>query len=254
MCPLHRWTYDLDGKLLGAPDFDVAPDCALPKTPLKRWNGLLFAGPRDAAADLADFPLAADYDYGKLVFDRVTVDECPFNWKTFLEIFLELYHVEAMHPGLRKWVDAGNYEWGFGDRWSYQILGIKDGLQSQVSSNYQRYRDAILAYTRRRAAEVRHRLVDPLSERDARVVSAGARRQHVDPALAGAHDQHRRVLLPGGSAGLRTAHRRGAPGGVRGVRGGGRRRSARACTVGGGRCGSRARTTKGRITPRTRTA
>ncbi len=147
VCPLHRWTYDLDGKLLGAPDFDETPECSLPRTPLKEWHGLLFAGPRDPVADLADFPLAADYDYSNYVFDKVIVDECPFNWKTFLEIFLELYHVEAMHPGLQKWVDAGNYEWGFGDRWSYQILGIKDGLQSQVSPNYQRYRDTILAYS-----------------------------------------------------------------------------------------------------------
>lgn len=145
VCPLHRWTYDLDGRLLGAPEFDPTPDCALPRTPLTEWNGLLFAGPRDAARDLADFPLAADYDYGSLVFDRQIVDECPFNWKTFLEIFLELYHVEAVHPGLRRWVDAGNYEWCFGERWSYQTLGIKDGLASQVSPNYQRYRDAILA-------------------------------------------------------------------------------------------------------------
>ena len=147
VCPLHRWTYDLEGRLLGAPDFDVTPECSLPRTPLQEWQGLLFAGPRNPAADLADFPLAADYDYSSLVFDKVTVDECPFNWKTFLEIFLELYHVEAMHPGLQKWVDAGNYEWGFGDRWSYQILGIKDELKSQVSPNYQRYRDAILAYS-----------------------------------------------------------------------------------------------------------
>ena len=147
VCPLHRWTYDLDGRLLGAPDFDSTPDCSLPRTPLKHWNGLLFAGPRDPATDLTDFPLAADYDYSNYVFDRMQVDECPFNWKAFLEIFLELYHVEAMHPGLRKWVDAGNYEWGFGNRWSYQVLGIKDQLQSQASPNYQRYRDAILAYS-----------------------------------------------------------------------------------------------------------
>ena len=147
VCPLHRWTYDLDGTLLGAPDFDVTPECSLPKTPLTRWNGLLFAGPRNPNLDLHDFPLAPDYDYTNYVFEKSVVDDCAFNWKAFLEIYLELYHVEAMHPGLQKWVDPDNYEWGFGDRWSYQILGIKDQLKSQVSPNYQRYRDTILEYS-----------------------------------------------------------------------------------------------------------
>lgn len=147
VCPLHRWTYDLNGELLGAPDFDVTPECSLPKTPLTRWNGLLFAGPRDPNVDLKNFPLTADYNYGDYVFEKTIVEECAFNWKAFLEIYLELYHVEAMHPGLQKWVDPDNYEWGFGERWSYQILGIKDGLQSQVSQNYQRYRDTILEYS-----------------------------------------------------------------------------------------------------------
>ena len=134
-------------RLLGAPDFDPTPNCALPKTRLRNWHGLLFAGERDPAADLADFPLAADYDFSGYVFDKAIVDECPFNWKNFLEIFLELYHVEAMHPGLQRWVDSANYEWGFGSRWSYQILGVKDGLRSQISPNYARYRDAVLAYS-----------------------------------------------------------------------------------------------------------
>lgn len=147
VCPLHRWTYDLEGKLLGAPDFDRTPDCSLPRTKLTEWHGLLFKGPRDPAADLADFPLADDYSFDGYVFDRMTVDECQFNWKNFLEIYLELYHVEAMHPGLQKFVDAGNYEWGFGRQWSYQILGVKDQLRSQTSANYQAYRDTILEFT-----------------------------------------------------------------------------------------------------------
>jgi len=147
VCPLHRWTYDLDGRLLGAPDFDRVPDCSLPKTKLSNWQGLLFAGARDPAQDLADFTLAADYDFSGFVFEEAIVDELAFNWKNFLEIFLELYHVEAVHPGLQKWVDSGNYEWGFGGRWSYQIMGVKEELRSQISPNYTRYRDAVLAYT-----------------------------------------------------------------------------------------------------------
>ncbi|MBC8118293.1 MAG: Rieske 2Fe-2S domain-containing protein, partial [Burkholderiaceae bacterium] len=100
VCPLHRWTYDLNGKLLGAPDFDVTPDCALHTTPLTRWNGLLFAGPRDPNADLKDFPLTADYPYGDYVLEKTVVEQCACNWKAFVEIYIELYHFESMHPGL----------------------------------------------------------------------------------------------------------------------------------------------------------
>ncbi|HZP94277.1 MAG TPA: aromatic ring-hydroxylating dioxygenase subunit alpha [Burkholderiales bacterium] len=146
VCPAHRWTYDLDGRLFGAPDFADNPGLCLPRTELQNWHGLLFAGPREVAADLADFPLAHEYDFSGYVYDRTVVDECAFNWKTFLEIYLELYHVEFFHPGLKKFVDPGNYTWGFGDRWSYQILGLKDHLKNQTSPNYLRYRDAILGH------------------------------------------------------------------------------------------------------------
>lgn len=147
VCPVHRWTYGLDGTLLGAPEFAETPCLPLRSTPLRNWQGLLFAGGRDVAGELADFPLARDYDFTGYVFDRAIVDDCPYNWKTFLEIYLELYHVDPFHHGLRRFVDAGNYSWGFGERWSYQIMGIKDDFKGQVSPNYQRYRDAILAYS-----------------------------------------------------------------------------------------------------------
>lgn len=147
VCPVHRWTYDLDGRLMGAPDFRETPDMPLKSTPLRSWQGLLFAGGREVARDLADFSLAGDYSFEGYVFDHVEVDECPFNWKTFLEFYLELYHVEPFHPGLKKFVDAGNYQWGFGERWSFQIMGIKDGFRYQTSRNYQRYRDAYLKWS-----------------------------------------------------------------------------------------------------------
>src|SRR6478736_7618837 len=42
VCPLHRWTYDLKGELIGAPHFADTPCLNLSKTPLQNWNGLLF--------------------------------------------------------------------------------------------------------------------------------------------------------------------------------------------------------------------
>jgi len=132
---------------MGAPEFETNPEMPLKSTPLSSWQGLLFRGPRDAAKDLADFSLAGDYSFQDYVFHHVEVDDLPFNWKNFLEFYLELYHVEPFHPGLRKFVDAGNYEWGFGERWSYQILGLKDELRFQSSPNYLRYRDAYLQWS-----------------------------------------------------------------------------------------------------------
>src|SRR5689334_322823 len=147
VCPIHRWTYDLHGKLLGAPEFPDNPCLDLPRTPLNSWNGLLFAGPRQAGDDLADFPLTDDYAFTEHVLDRVDVTEYPFNWKTFMEVYPELYHVGPFHPRLRKFVHPSVYTWKFGDRWSTQEMGIYQQLTKPGSPAYGKYIDALLRYT-----------------------------------------------------------------------------------------------------------
>ena len=122
VCPIHRWTYDLRGKLLGAPEFPDNPCLDLPRTALNAWNGLLFTGPRNAAADLAEFPLTEEYTFTDHILDRVDVTEYAYNWKAFMEVYLELYHVGPFHPGLGQFVDPGIYTWKFGERWSTQEM------------------------------------------------------------------------------------------------------------------------------------
>src|SRR3970040_905048 len=58
VCPLHRWTYDLKGELLGAPHFAESPCVKLRSTPLGNWNGVLFGGPRESDNDLAEITTA----------------------------------------------------------------------------------------------------------------------------------------------------------------------------------------------------
>ena len=100
VCPIHRWTYGLDGKLLGAPHFPQNPCLDLAQTPLRNWNGLLFAGQRDIARDLAALGAAHNLDFAGFMFDRMETEEYACNWKTFIEVYLEDYHVEPFHPGL----------------------------------------------------------------------------------------------------------------------------------------------------------
>jgi choline monooxygenase len=146
VCPLHRWTYALDGRLLGAPHFDGNPCLDLARTPLQSWNGLLFAGRRNVARDLAALGGLKDLDFSGHVLDRIEVDEYACNWKTFIEVYLEDYHVEPFHPGLGNFVDVSNLGWQFGDWFSVQTCGLKDGLARPGSEVYRRWHEQVLRY------------------------------------------------------------------------------------------------------------
>ena len=62
VCPVHRWTYDGEGQLIGAPHFPANPCLNLDKQRLENWKGLLFKGPRSANADLAGMQLAGEFN------------------------------------------------------------------------------------------------------------------------------------------------------------------------------------------------
>jgi len=77
VCPLHRWTYDLNGQLLGAPHFADNPCLNLGATSLQNWHGLLFeAQGRDVAKDLARLGTKDHFDFTDYMFDHVEVHEC----------------------------------------------------------------------------------------------------------------------------------------------------------------------------------
>ena len=146
VCPLHRWTYALDGRLLGAPHFPHNPCLDLARSPLTNWNGLLFAGKRDVAHDLASLGVMRDLDFSGYLLSRIEIDEYPCNWKTFIEVYLEDYHVEPFHPGLGNFVNVADLKWELGDWYSVQTCGVKSGLARPGSEVYRRWHEQVLRY------------------------------------------------------------------------------------------------------------
>jgi choline monooxygenase len=146
VCPLHRWTYDLSGKLLGAPHFAENPCLNLENFRLQEWKGLLFEGPRNIAADLGKMQTGVEFDFSGYKLDHVEVHECDYNWKSFIEVYLEDYHVEPSHPGLGHFVNCGDLRWEFGDHYSVQMVGVNQGLQKAGSPVYQRWHEQVLKY------------------------------------------------------------------------------------------------------------
>lgn len=145
VCPIHRWTYALDGKLLGAPHFNQNPCLNLSKTPLQSWNGLLFSGKRKVSQDMAKLSVLNDFDFSGYILDRIQVDEYNCNWKTFVEVYLEDYHVNPFHPGLSHFVNTEKLDWEFGDWYSVQTVAIDNArLQRPGSPVYAKWHEQVL--------------------------------------------------------------------------------------------------------------
>ena len=112
-CPLHSWTYDLEGKLIGAPRMGeqrvlehLRKTVALPLLRLELWHSFIFVNLDANAAALAPSlakvePLWDHYESADLItVPPVPSDKTlPWNWKLHFENFTDAYHPEFVHRG-----------------------------------------------------------------------------------------------------------------------------------------------------------
>jgi choline monooxygenase len=151
VCPLHRWTYSHQGELIGAPHFDHDPCLNLNNYKIRNWNGLLFEdNGRDIAADLAGidarFKPGGDLDFTGYVLDHVELHTCNYNWKTFIEVYLEDYHVGPFHPGLGNFVTCDDLRWDMAKEYSVQTVGVASTFDKPGSDIYKKWREVLLNY------------------------------------------------------------------------------------------------------------
>ena len=147
VCPIHRWTYSSSGELLGAPHFAHDPCLNLNNYQLREWNGLLFEdNGRDIAADLAGMGPQHDLSFDGYVLDHVELHECNYNWKTFIEVYLEDYHVGPFHPGLGNFVTCDDLRWEFAREYSVQTVGVAPTFGKPGSDVYRKWHEVLLKY------------------------------------------------------------------------------------------------------------
>lgn len=147
VCPLHRWTYSTSGELLGAPHFSHDPCLHLNNYKLREWNGMLFEdNGRDVATDLAGMALREQLSFDGLVLHHVEMHECNYNWKTFIEVYLEDYHVGPFHPGLGNFVTCDDLQWEFAKEYSVQTVGVAPTFGKPGSAVYKKWHDVLLQY------------------------------------------------------------------------------------------------------------
>lgn len=118
-CKYHGWTYALDGMLRGVPDFDRVElfdkkDYGLVPVHLAEWEGLLFVALDQPEVTLEEVfsgvcERIRSVELGSLKFYKRIVYEVKANWKTYVDNYLEGYHVPIVHPELMKIYDFNKY-------------------------------------------------------------------------------------------------------------------------------------------------
>ena len=118
-CGYHGWTYGLDGKLISAPEFDGQPgfrasDFTLAPVRAEEWFNLIFVNldpnAEPLVKSLGELPQQAErFRFKEMrLFERRTYDmRC--NWKTYIDNYLEGYHLPSVHPGLNRELDYNAY-------------------------------------------------------------------------------------------------------------------------------------------------
>lgn len=119
-CRYHGWTYNLDGTLRTATemkdvaDFDIA-DIRLPALNIHEFEGLVFAAAEnpppfeDFVEGIAERLAQSGYKLADLRFHQHLSYDIDCNWKTYVDNYLEGYHVPHVHPELNKLLDYRSY-------------------------------------------------------------------------------------------------------------------------------------------------
>ena len=118
-CGYHGWTYGLDGSLISAPEVEGVQDFkpeefALVPVRAEQWSNLVFVNLYPDAQPLMQSLGALPQQAGRFGFERMKLFErrtydMKCNWKTYVDNYLEGYHLPSVHPGLNRELDYNAY-------------------------------------------------------------------------------------------------------------------------------------------------
>jgi len=140
-CPYHGWAYDGTGRLKATPGFGESAgfdraEYGLFPVRVETWRGLVFvnldgdAGP--LAEGLGDMPRHAEpFPLESYRFCRRQTYDIDCNWKTYIDNYLEGYHIPLLHPELNAAVEFRSYRVENGERICLHRANARDGAAYQ---------------------------------------------------------------------------------------------------------------------------
>lgn len=117
VCPFHSWSFDIDGNPLtsGRTAYYCKNQNQLESFPLYKWNSMLFTN---------QVLLESDIDFKNLELVEERIDKVDADFKIIMDIFLDVDHIQSVHPGVYDMIGITNTEvkWKFYDSASIQYV------------------------------------------------------------------------------------------------------------------------------------
>ena len=143
-CKYHGWTYDLEGRLMRAPEFEGVKNwdkesvCLRP-IQVTAWGPWIFVNLDPQAKPMSKVYGAIhreikqagfNLDKMRLVERRDYLIDC--NWKVYVDNYLEGYHLPIAHPGLFREIDYDQYRVDTFRYYSKQHAPIREAAPGEV--------------------------------------------------------------------------------------------------------------------------
>jgi glycine betaine catabolism A len=170
-CPYHAWTYDLEGRLIGAPLMDGVPGFERSEYPLREvltevWDGHVFINlsstPSPLHAQLLDLPRRfAPWRMGDLRRVHRVEYHVQANWKLIVQNYNECLHCPVIHPMLNRmhhYLGAANVPTT--ETYCGGAMGFKPGVET-LSTDGRRRRAVLPGLSSEEAGAVQYFAVYP---------------------------------------------------------------------------------------------
>jgi choline monooxygenase len=143
-CPYHGWTYDLDGKLKGAPEFEGVCDFdrnGLVPIQVETWESFVFVkidgSPkptlREFLGDAVD--RIAKLNISNLHFFARQTYTINCNWKVYADNYLDGgYHIPHLHKSLNTVIEYKDYIIENGERYCLQSSPMRSSKDEMTSA------------------------------------------------------------------------------------------------------------------------
>lgn len=140
-CPLHGWTYDQSGVLIGEPSgFFKEQKCLNSSQPWEKY-GLLFS--EDPQIDWDSIPMKELWNPENYVYSNTVIMECEYDFNFFIEAVLDSYHIPYVHPGLSHFCDVSTYKQQTGKGFAFQTTNLFTPFLKNPSPIYSKFQEHI---------------------------------------------------------------------------------------------------------------